>query len=107
MAVMSGNSNIKSEEEKSLRGTTTLYKDPSLGLIVYVRGKKIFKREASSTWNPISQIDAIEAAYKIRREYAACVEEGRASEVTIFAPFRRCKSAAEMSLKLERMLVKK
>lgn len=104
---MGAPSNSKSEEEKSLRGTTTLYKDPSLGLIVYVRGKKIFKREASSTWNPISEIDAIEAAYKIRREYTACVEEGRASGVTIFAALKRCKNAAEMSLKLERMLAKK
>lgn len=101
------NNNSKPEEEKSLRGTTTLYKDPSVGLIIYLRGKKIFKRESSVTWNPISEIDAIEAAYKIRREYAACIDEGRAAGVTIFAPLKRCNNAAEMSLKLERMLAKK
>lgn len=101
------NNNSKPEEEKSLRGTTTLYKDPSVGLIIYLRGKKIFKRESSVTWNPITEIDAIAAAYKIRREYSARVEQGQADGVTIFAALRRCGSAAEMSLKLERMLHRK
>lgn len=93
---------MKTEEEKSLRGTTTLYKDKSIGLVIYVRGKKLFMRDMSQTWSPIREVDPIEAAYRIRREYLASQEAGR--EIAIFAPLKRCKNAAEMSIKLEKML---
>lgn len=93
----------KTEAEKSLRGTVTLYKDPSLGLIIYLRGKKIFMRDPGKTWAPTSEIDFIEAAYRIRREYADSISGKR--EVTIFPSFRRCKTAAEISVKLEKMVV--
>ncbi len=92
----------KTEAEKTLRGTTTLYKDPSLGLTIYLRGKKIFMRDPQKTWAPTSEIDFIEAAYRIRREHANSIEENRG--VTIFPSFRRCKTAAEISVKLEKMI---
>ena len=95
---------VKTEDEKSLRGTVSLFKNTSSGMIVYIRGKKIFVRASKTT--PAREIDTIEAGYLVRREYAEKVAAGQKTTVTIHPRLAKCKWGAEASLKLERMLSK-
>ena len=90
----------KTEDEKSLRGTVSLFKNEKTGMSVYVRGKKVFLR--SHTGVATKQVDTITAGYTVRREYAESLDRGE--KVFIHPKLVKCKWGAEASLKLERMI---
>lgn len=92
----------KTEDEKSLRGTVSLFKNASTGMIVYIRGKKIFVRQSKTA--SAREIDTIEAGYLVRRTYAENVSLGQKDKVSIHPKLAKCKWGAEASLKLDRML---
>jgi len=96
---------MKTEDEKSLRGTVSLFKNAKTGMIVYIRGKKIFVRQSKTA--PAREIDTIEAGYLVRREYAEKVSDGLKEFVSIHPKLAKCKWGAEASLKLDRMVFKK
>jgi hypothetical protein len=95
----------KSEDEKTLRGTVSLFKNELNGMRVYLRGKKIFLKSSASV--PTRQVDTVEAGYSIRREYALITgasPEVAKKYVTIHPKLAKCKWGAEASLKLDKMI---
>lgn len=92
----------KTEDEKSMRGTQSLFKNTMNGMLVYMRGKKIFLK---SGWGVTTvPVDTITAGYIIRREYAGAVGLGKKDLVTIHPKLAKCKWGAEASLKLDKMV---
>ena len=89
----------KSEDEKSMRGTVSLYRNEKTGARVYLRGKKIFLKTGVTI--PTRQVDSIEAGYYVRREYASGEDK---SVLFIHPKLAKCKWGAEASLKLDKML---
>ena len=90
---------VKTEDEKSLRGTVSLFKNPRTGMLVYVRGKKLFFKRGFGI--PTTEVDLVTAAYTARREYS---ENKSETGVTIHPKLAKCKWGAEASLKLEKMM---
>ena len=90
----------KTEDEKSLRGTVSLFKNEKTGMSVYVRGKKIFMKLKEGL--PTKEVDVNTAGYTVRREYVESVNRG---ETPFIHPrLSKCKWGAEASLKLEKMI---
>lgn len=96
----------KSESEKSMRGTVSLFRNEMTGMLVYMRGKKIFLKP--KTGIDARLVDAVEAGYTIRREYAQITETlpkaELSSKVTIHPKLAKCKWGSEAALKLEKMV---
>lgn len=97
------------EAEKSMRGTTSLFKDTKSGLVIYVRGKKVFMRDPKYAILGTREIDITEAAYRARREYADAVAgkrklTGAKAEIVAHKMFAKCKSGAEAALKLTKIM---
>lgn len=93
---------VKAEDEKSLRGTVSILKNPKTGMMIYARGKKLFMKTREGV--PTREVDSITAGYTARREYA---EAGPGSGVTIHPKLAKCKWGAEASVKLDRMMKRK
>lgn len=89
----------KTEDEKSLRGTVSIFKNPKTGMMIYARGKKLFMKSREGL--PTKEVDTITAAYTARREFAEAKAD---AGVTIHPKLAKCKWGAEASLKLERMM---
>lgn len=95
----------KTEDEKSLRGTVSLFKNELNGMRVYLRGKKIFLKSSPNV--PTRQVDTVEAGYSIRREYAMWMDtnpEIAKTRITIHPKLAKCKWGSEAALKLEKMV---
>jgi hypothetical protein len=92
----------KTEDEKSLRGTVSLFRNAKTGMAAYIREKKIFLKQGEGI--PTKQVDAVTAGYTIRREYAEKVAAGQKEFVFIHPKLAKCKWGAEASLKLEKMV---
>ena len=95
----------KAENEKSMRGTVSLFKDPKSGRVIYIRGRKVFERNPFYSILGTVETDLIAAAYTARREYLLAVKAGR-KDVTVFAKIAKTKSGAEASLKLQKLFPK-
>jgi len=92
----------KTEDEKSLRGTVSLFRNAKTGMAAYIRGKKIFLKQREGI--PTKQVDSVTAGYTIRREYAEQIAAGQKEFISIHPKLAKCKWGAEASLKLEKMV---
>lgn len=91
---------VKTEDEKTLRGTVSLFNNAKTGMKIYLRGKKVFMKPREGI--PTKQVDTITAGYTIRREFAE--SKARGDVCTIHPKFAKCKWGAEASLKLDKMV---
>lgn len=92
----------KTEDEKSLRGTVSLFRNAKTGMAAYIRGKKIFLKQREGI--PTKQVDSVTAGYTIRREYAEAIASGQKDFVSVHPKLAKCKWGAEASLKLDKMV---